>query len=452
MAANFDHLTEVDSCSENKKKSTAEKAKKCAKPTPGATMGGCAFDGAQIVLLPVGDVAHLIHGPATCLGQNWNNRGSRNIHGQYYKMGFSTDVSELDVVFGGEKKIIAKCEEIAERYPVKAIFVYTTCVTAMIGDDVHDACRKASDAAGVPVIPIESPGFIGNKNFGNKIAGDALLEYVIGTKDPEATTPYDINVIGDYNIAGELWQMMPVFKELGINVLSSITGGASIDEIAYAHRAKATLVICSKALLTLAEGLKRKYGIPFAEGSFYGMAEIERTLLLVADMLKSPELKAKVLEYCAVKKAETLAELMPYTAKLKDKRVFVYTGGVKSWSTIYQLEELGMEVIGTSTRKSTEQDIDKIREHFEGTQKMLLEKGDGRILLGILQNEKTDLLLAGGRNMYTAVKGRFPFVDVNQERIHGYSGYDGMVELAKQLVYTLTSPVWEVAKRKAPWE
>jgi nitrogenase molybdenum-cofactor synthesis protein NifE len=245
---------------------------------------------------------------------------------------------------------------------------------------------------------------------------------------------------------------MPVFEELGINVLASLTGGTSFNEIAHAHRAKCTLVICSKALLTLAEGLKRKYGIPFAEGSFYGLGEIEKTLLSVADMLGSDELRDRILKFVERKNAEVLAELAPYTAQLKGKRVFVYTGGVKSWSTIYQLEELGMDVIGTSTRKSTEQDIERIREHFEGTQKMLLEKGDGRILLNILQKEKADLLLAGGRNMYTSIKGRYPFVDVNQERIHGYAGYTGMVELAKQLAYTLTSPVWKVAKSKAPWE
>jgi nitrogenase molybdenum-cofactor synthesis protein NifE len=367
-------------------------------------------------------------------------------------MGFSTDVSEMDVVFGGEKKIIAKAVEIAKSYPVKAIFVYTTCVTAMIGDDISTACKEAQEQSGIPVIPVESPGFIGNKNFGNKVAGDALLEYVIGTKEPERTTDCDINIIGDYNIAGELWQMMPVFKELGINVLASITGGSSIDEIATAHRAKCTLVICSRALLTLAEGMKKRYGIPFCEGSFYGLAEIESTLLAVADMTGSEELRERILTYTARKRKETEAELAPYLPYLKGKRVFVYTGGVKSWSTIYQLEELGMEVIGTSTRKSTEQDIEKIREHFEGTQKMLLEKGDGRILLGILEKEGADMLLAGGRNMYTAMKGRYPFVDVNQERIHGYAGYTGMVELAKQLTWTMQSPVWEIAKRKAPWE
>ena len=32
----------------------------CARPTPGATAGGCTFDGAQIALLPIADVAQAL--------------------------------------------------------------------------------------------------------------------------------------------------------------------------------------------------------------------------------------------------------------------------------------------------------------------------------------------------------------------------------------------------------
>jgi len=452
MATKYDHLTNVEGCSTNKNKSDKDKIKRCVKPTPGAIAGGCAFDGAQIVLLPIGDAAHLIHGPATCCSHNWNNRGTRNVHGNSYKNGFTTDMSEMDIIFGGEEKIVNSVRKIVSSFSCKAVFVYSTCVSAMIGDQLEEACKEAAEIVGIPVIPVDSPGFIGNKNFGNKVAGDALLNHVIGTGNPKMLTSIDINIIGDYNIAGELWEMMPVFKDLGINVMCSITGGASFEELTYAHRAKCTLVICSRALLTLAEGMKRKYGIPYAEGSFYGLNEIKKTLLSIADMLDNDVLREKILAYCEKKEKETYEKLAEYLPYLKDKKVFVYTGGVKSWSTVYQLEELGMEVIGTSTRKSTEGDLEKLREHFEGTQKMLLEKGDGRKLLGILEKEGADLLLAGGRNMYTAIKGRYPFVDVNQERIHSYTGYTGMITLAKQLTYTMSSPLWNLANKKAPWE
>jgi nitrogenase molybdenum-cofactor synthesis protein NifE len=53
--------------------------------------------------------------------------------------------------------------------------------------------------------------------------------------------------------------------------------------------------------------------------------------------------------------------------------------------------------------------------------------------------------------MYTALKARIPFLDINQEREFGYAGYAGMVELARQLVLTIESPVWQQVRRPAPW-
>ena len=47
----------------------------CAKPKPGAKAGGCSFDGAQIALLPIADVAHIVHGPIACAGSHWITAG-----------------------------------------------------------------------------------------------------------------------------------------------------------------------------------------------------------------------------------------------------------------------------------------------------------------------------------------------------------------------------------------
>ena len=63
-----------------------------------------------------------------------------------------------------------------------------------------------------------------------------------------------------------------------------------------------------------------------------------------------------------------------------------------------------------------------------------------------------DILIAGGRNMYTALKAKVPFLDINQEREFGYEGYQGMLELVRQLALTIESPVWEAVRAKAPWK
>jgi hypothetical protein len=56
-----------------------------------------------------------------------------------------------------------------------------------------------------------------------------------------------------------------------------------------------------------------------------------------------------------------------------------------------------------------------------------------------------------GRNMYTALKARIPFLDINQEREFGYEGYQGMLELVRQLALALESPVWEAVHKPVPW-
>jgi len=452
MKLSLQTLFDEPGCNHNQAKTDKQKKEACKKPTPGATAGGCAFDGAQIVLLPVADAAHLIHGPITCCGHSYNNRGTRSHVGDMHTYGFTTDISEMDIIFGAEKKLKNSIKYIAEKFKPKAVFVYSTCVTAMTGEDIDKVCEEASSEVMLPVIPVDSPGFSGSKNLGNKFAGNAVLKHVIGTKEPASIPDYPINLIGEYNIAGELWQIEPLFKELGITLLSKITGNAEYDELCYAHRSKVSVVICSRALISLARQLDDKYQIPYIEGSFYGMAQTRKTLMGIAESFRSDPLITKVNELTKRMEEETYKRLAPYLPKLKGKKVLVYTGGVKSWSVLSQLEELGMVSIKSSTRKSTEEDIERILEHFDGNEDGLLPKATGRSLLKLVEEYNADLFLAGGRNMYNAMKGKVPFLDVNQERLYAYAGYEGMVELAKHMVFSMESPVFDIAHSKAPWE
>ena len=156
-----------------------------------------------------------MHGPIACEGNSWDNRAVPSSGSQLYRTGFTTDINELDVIYGGEKRLFKAIKEIIEKYDPPAVFVYQTCVPALIGDDIEAVCKRATEKFGKPVIPVNAPGFVGTKNLGNKLGGEALLDHVIGTREPEFTTPYDINIIGEYNLAGELWQVKPLLDETG---------------------------------------------------------------------------------------------------------------------------------------------------------------------------------------------------------------------------------------------
>src|SRR5512142_114129 len=169
----------------------------CKKSEPGeGTERSCAYDGARVVLMPITDVIHLVHGPIACAGNSWDNRGARSSGPQLYRRGFTTEMLQNDVIFGGERKLHRAIVDLAARYrdEARAIFVYATCVTAMTGDDVGAVCRAAAKEVSIPVIPVETPGFIGDKNIGNRLAGELLLEHVIGTAEPAVRTDYDVNL------------------------------------------------------------------------------------------------------------------------------------------------------------------------------------------------------------------------------------------------------------------
>jgi nitrogenase molybdenum-cofactor synthesis protein NifE len=393
----------------------------------------------------------LVHGPIACAGNSWGSRGSLSSGPMLYKTGFTTDVGENDVIFGGEKKLYKAILEVNQNYKPAAIFVYATCVTALIGDDIDAVCKVAAEKIGTPVIPVIAPGFIGSKNLGNRFGGEALLEYVVGTAEPEYTTPYDINLIGEYNIAGEMWGVLPLFEKLGIRVLSKITGDARYQEVRYAHRAKLNVMICSRALLNMARKMEERYGIPYIEESFYGINDINRCLRTVAAKLGDADLQERTEKLIADETAALDIALAPYREKLKGKRIVLYTGGVKSWSIISAAKDLGIEVVATSTRKSTEEDKAKIK-NLLGNDGIMLEKGNASELLKLIAETNADMLIAGGRNQYTALKARIPFLDINQERHHPYAGYVGMVEMARELTEALYSPVWEQIRKPAPWE
>jgi nitrogenase molybdenum-cofactor synthesis protein NifE len=398
----------------------------------------------------VADVAHLVHGPIGCLGNSWETRGSLSSGPTLHRRAFTTNLSEHDVIFGGEGTLRDAILEIGRRFRPPAVFVYLTCVPGLIGDDVEAVCRQTAAELGLPVIPVLAAGFAGTKNAGNRLGGSALLTHVIGTAEPAFSTPYDVNLIGEYNIAGELWQVLPLLDRLGIRVLSRISGDARYAELTWAHRAKANMVVCSRALLSLAADLQAQYGTPWFEGSFYGVRATSEALRGFAKILGDPELAERTEVLVAEEEARVAALLAPYRERLAGVRAVLYTGGVKSWSMVSALQDTGIEVVATGTKKSTPDDVTRIR-GLLGADAQLIEEGNPRDLLRIVRESGATLLAAGGRNMYTAAKGRVPFLDVNQERHQAYAGYDGVVALAAEIDRVVSSPVFGAVRRPAPW-
>ena len=126
----------------------------------------CVYCGARVVLNPITDAIHLVHGPIGCASYTWDIRGSLSSGSELNRLSFSTDLRENDVIFGGERKLALAIDELVKKYRARLVFVYSTCIVGVIGDDLEAVCKAAAQKHGIEVIPVESSGFIGNKSAG----------------------------------------------------------------------------------------------------------------------------------------------------------------------------------------------------------------------------------------------------------------------------------------------
>ena len=110
-----------------------------------------------------------------------------------------------------------------------------------------------------------------------------------------------------------------------------------------------------------------------------------------------------------------------------------------------------MVVVGTSVRKSTEEDKERIRDLI-GEEAMLAGQIPTKEMYRRLKAGEADILVSGGRTQFVALKTKTPWLDINQEREHAYAGYQGIVELARRIDAEISNPVWRQVRRPAPWD
>jgi nitrogenase molybdenum-cofactor synthesis protein NifE len=163
------------------------------------------------------------------------------------------------------------------------------------------------------------------------------------------------------------------------------------------------------------------------------------------------ELKARTEALIAVEEKRAFERIAAYRPRLEGKKVLLITGGVKSWSVVAALQEAGLEIVGTSVKKSTKEDKEKIKE-LMGQDAHMIDDMTPREMYAMLREARADIMLSGGRSQFVALKAKMPWLDINQERHHAYAGYEGMVDLVREIDKALYNPIWEQVRKPAPWD
>jgi nitrogenase molybdenum-cofactor synthesis protein NifE len=408
----------------------------------------CVFCGSRVVLYPIADALHLVHGPIGCAAYTWDIRGALSSGPELHRLSFSTDLQEMDVIFGGEAKLYRALTELIERHHPRAAFVYSTCIVGLIGDDLEAVCDQVAREKGIPVLPVMSEGFKGNKRAGYNAACKAMFR-LVGTGDTTGIREKSVNILGDFNLAGEIWIIRDYFQRMGIEVVANITGDGRVSDLQRAHGAALNLVQCSGATMDLAKLMQEKYGTPFLRVSYFGVEDMAESLYAVARFFNDAEMMERTRALVREELAALYPRLQEYQQALSGKKAAIYVGGAfKAFSLVKAFRLLGMQVVLVGSQTGTREDYQELHDITDaGT--IIVDDSNPLELSSFLQEQDVDIFVGGVKERPIAYKLGVGFCDHNHERKEALEGFVGMLNFAREVYNTVMSPVWRFVPRRA---
>ncbi|MBX4267725.1 nitrogenase molybdenum-iron protein alpha chain [Clostridium estertheticum] len=471
------------------------------------TSRGCCYAGCKGVILgPIKDMVHIVHGPIGCSYYTWGtrrNKAKTEPGGQnYIEYCFSTDMQESDIIFGGEKKLRQAIKEAVEIFHPTAITISATCPVGLIGDDINAVAAEAQKLYGIQVLAFNCEGYKGvSQSAGHHIANNNLMRSVIGTGTKAPTKKHSINLLGEYNIGGDGWEVERVFKKIGYEVVCVMTGDGSYEDIKNAHTADVNLVQCHRSINYIAEMMETKYGIPWIKVNFIGVSGITETLRNVALYFDDKDLIEKTEKVIAEEIAAIEGQMQYYKTRLEGKTAFLYVGGSRSHHYQTLLHDLGIETVVSGyefahrddyegrqvipdikldadskniEHLTVEKDEKKYRtiispERYEKLKNEIpLAKYDGLIkdmkkdaviiddlnhfeTEQLIKHLKPDMFFSGIKDKYVVQK-----MGVTSKQLHSYdysgpyAGFRGAVVFARELTSGVHTPAWRYVT--PPWK
>jgi nitrogenase molybdenum-iron protein alpha chain len=315
------------------------------------TQRGCTYAGCKgVVLGPTRDIINLVHGPIGCSFYAWLTRRNqtRPLEGEdnFITYSFSTDMQDSNIVFGGEAKLKEAVREAYEIFKPKAIGIFSTCPVGLIGDDVHSVSRDMKAELGINIFGFSCEGYRGvSQSAGHHIANNGVFKNVVGLNDRERAGKFQVNLLGEYNIGGDAFEIEALFEEAGITLLSTFSGNSTIKSMEYSHTADLNMVMCHRSINYIAEMMEEKYGIPWIKVSFVGATSTCKSLRKIADYFGDAGLKAKVEEIIAREMAKVEAVKASIKPKVEGKLAMMFVGGSRAHHYQDLFNELGIRTV-----------------------------------------------------------------------------------------------------------
>ncbi|MFP4380153.1 MAG: nitrogenase molybdenum-iron protein alpha chain [Candidatus Sumerlaeia bacterium] len=473
------------------------------------TMRGCSYAGCKgVVIGPTRDVLSITHGPIGCGYYSWLTRRNQTKpptpdSPNYMTYCASTDMQEDQIIFGGEKKLKQAIIEAYEAFKPKAIAIQSTCPVGLIGDDIHQVARETSRELGINVFAFSCEGYKGvSQSAGHHIANNGLFKHVIGLNDQASENPYKVNLLGEYNIGGDAFQIEELFERCGIELIATLSGNSHYDAMCRSHTANLNMVMCHRSINYVAEMMEKKYGIPWIKVNFIGAEATAKSLRKLAQYFGDDALMEKVENVIAEEMPAVIEAQKKYKARCEGKTAMLFVGGSRAHHYQELFKEIGMETLSAGyefahrddyegrtvlpeikvdadsrnieelkvepdpqrykPRKSSEE-MEKLKAEglpvsdYEG---MMAQMERNTLVIDdlshwemdkLLELYKPDIYCAGIKEKYAVQKQGIPCKQLHSYDYGGpYAAFQGAINFYEEIDRMVNSHIWKMIK--APWE
>jgi nitrogenase molybdenum-iron protein alpha chain len=473
------------------------------------TMRGCTYAGCKGVIMgPTRDILNITHGPIGCGFYSWLTRRNQTDAGEtgenYMPYCFSTDMQDQDIIFGGEKKLAAAIQEAYDLFHPKGICIFATCPVGLIGDDIHAVARKMKEKFGdCNVFAFSCEGYKGvSQSAGHHIANNQVFTNLVGENTTAPEGEYKINLLGEYNIGGDGFEIDRVLKKCGISNIATFSGNSSYDQFASAQHADLSAVMCHRSINYVADMLETKYGIPWIKVNFIGAEATAKSLRKIGQYFGDKKLIDRIEAVIAEEMPEVEAVATDVKTRTTGKTAMLFVGGSRAHHYNELFAEMGMktlsagyefghrddyegrEVIPNLTVDADSRNIEEIEveadaelyrarkspdeikaledagykfKHYDGMNK---DMDKGSIIIDDLNQYeaeklvellKPDIFCAGIKEKFSIQKLGVPMKQLHSYDSGGpYAGFKGAINFYKEIDRLVSSKVWSYMK--APWQ
>ncbi|MFO7657492.1 MAG: nitrogenase molybdenum-iron protein alpha chain [Bacteroidales bacterium] len=473
------------------------------------TQRGCTYAGCKgVVLGPTRDIVNITHGPIGCGYYSWLTRRNQTKPAtendpNFMTYCFSTDMQDSNIVFGGETKLKQSIREAYEIFKPENIAIFSTCPVGLIGDDVHAVAREMKEELGINVFAFSCEGYKGvSQSAGHHIANNGIFKHVIGLDDTNKGGKYRVNLLGEYNIGGDAFEIERIFEKAGLTLVSTFSGNSTVKDFENAHTADLNMVMCHRSINYVAEMMEKKFGIPWIKVNFIGAQATAKSLIKIAEYFDDSALLEQVNAIINEEmKAVELAQ-EEFRARTEGKVAMLFVGGSRAHHYQELFNELGMKTLSAGYEfghrddyegrrvipsiqidadsrnieelhvapdedrfnpRKTSEELESIRKlgvkvsDYEG---MMADMESGTLVIDdishyemekLIEIYKPDIFCAGIKEKYAVQKMGIPLKQLHSYDYGGpYAGFTGAINFYKDIDMMVNTNIWKLIK--SPWE